>query len=74
MKTRLEKWLLDPRAVEYFGDTFSLRLDVLAAQIYTGESLASVAARHGKERSAAHNQAVRLRKIFGMSPPPMDEN
>jgi hypothetical protein len=70
----LSEWITGAAGAEYLGDAASLKLDVAAAVFYTGESLASVARRHGKKRSAAHNQAVRLRKIFGMSPPPMDEN
>lgn len=67
--TPLEKWLLDPRAGEYFGGSFAMRLEILCAEFVTGESLASIARRHGKVRSTAHNQAVRLRKIFATSIP-----
>ena len=60
----LAKWLLDPRTQEYFGDTFKLRADCLAAVI-TGDNLAAVARRHGVTRAAASKSARRAQKLFG---------
>ena len=62
--SNLAKWLLDPRTQEYFGDTFKLRADCLAAVI-TGDNLAAVARRHGVTRAAASKSARRAQKLFG---------
>ncbi|HUZ07477.1 MAG TPA: hypothetical protein VMV89_08305 [Candidatus Paceibacterota bacterium] len=60
----LIQWLTDPRTAAYFGDTFKLRADVLAA-IITGGNLAAVARQHGVTRAATSKQGRRVRAIFG---------
>ena len=60
----LAAWLTDPKAAEYFGETFKLRADVLAAVI-SGGNLAAVARQHGVSRAAATKQARRAKVIFG---------
>jgi hypothetical protein len=62
--TNLVRWLTDARTAEYFGDTFKLRADVLAAVI-TGGNLAAVARQHGVTRAAASKSARRAKAIFG---------
>ena len=63
-ESNLTAWLLDPRTAQYFGSTFKLRADVLAAVI-TGTKLAAVARQHGVTRAAASKQARLARCIFG---------
>ena len=60
----LTAWLTDPRTAEYFGATFKLRADVLAAVI-TGGNLAAVARQHGVTRAATSKQARRAKSIYG---------
>jgi hypothetical protein len=67
-KSQLERWLRDPRAQAYFGKNFAMKLDVLSAMLFTGESLGRVALRHHKCRSAVYDQAAKLRRIFGECP------
>jgi hypothetical protein len=64
MKNNLLEWLTDPRTAEYFGPTFRLRADVLAAVI-TGGNLAEVARQHGVTRAAAAKNSSRAKRIFG---------
>lgn len=60
----LLEWLLDPRTAEYFGPTFRLRADVLAAVITSG-NLAAIARQHGVTRAAAAKNSSRAKRIFG---------
>jgi hypothetical protein len=60
----LLQWLTDPRTAEYFGPTFRLRADVLAAVI-TGGNLAEVARQHDVTRAAAAKNSSRAKRIFG---------
>ncbi|MEI9961791.1 MAG: hypothetical protein WDM76_11840 [Limisphaerales bacterium] len=57
-------WLTDPRTLEYFGPTFRLRADVLAAVITNG-NMAAVARQHGVTRAAAAKNSRRAKRIFG---------
>jgi hypothetical protein len=63
-ESHLAAWLTDPRTAEYFGTTFRLRADVLAAVITRG-NLAAVARQHGVSRAAASKQARLAKSIFG---------
>lgn len=63
-QSNLLRWLTDRRTAEYFGDTFKLRADVLAAVI-TGGNLAEVARQHGVTRAAASKSARRAKALFG---------
>ena len=63
----LKQWLTDPRTAEYFGKTFKLRADVLAAVI-AGGNLAEIARQHGVSRAAASKQARRATAIFARQP------
>jgi hypothetical protein len=58
------EWLNDPRTAEYFGSTFKLRADVLAAVITNG-NMAAVARQHGVTRAAAAKNSSRAKRIFG---------
>ena len=60
----LLEWLLDPRTAEYFGPTYRLRADVLAAYIQGG-NLSVVARAHGVTRAAATKNGRRAQRIFG---------
>lgn len=60
----LVHWLTDARTADYFGPSFTLRADVLAALIQRG-NLAAVARQHGVTRAAASKQARRAKAIFG---------
>ena len=66
MKTQnyILEWLNDPRTAEYFGPTYRLRADVLAAVI-TGGNLAEVARQHNVTRAAAAKNSKRAKRIFG---------
>jgi len=63
-KNHILEWMLDSRAQEYFGPTFRLRADVLAA-IITGGNLAEIARQHGVTRGAASKNSSRAKRIFG---------
>jgi hypothetical protein len=62
--SNLAAWLSDPRTAQYFGDTFKLRADVLAAVITRG-NLAAVARLHGVTRAATSKTARLAKSIFG---------
>lgn len=60
----LAAWFFHDRADEFFGESFGLKMDVLACLIQRG-NLAEVARRHGVTRAAASKQARRARALFG---------
>ena len=68
-QSNLQKWLCDPRALEYFGPTFQLRAGVLAA-VLSGGNVAEAGRKFGRSKQAAQKQASRARRIFGQ--PPVD--
>lgn len=57
------EFLTDRRTLEFFGDAFALKAEVLTA-ILTGASLADVALRNGVTREAVYKQARKARRIF----------
>jgi hypothetical protein len=62
--SNLVRWLTDARTAEFFGDSFTLKADVLACLIRRG-NLSDVARAHRLTRAAASKQARRARAIFG---------
>ena len=62
--TNLARWLTDARTAEFFGQSFTLKADVLACLIRRG-NLSDVARAHGLTRAAASKQARRAKALFG---------
>jgi hypothetical protein len=56
-------WLSSEAALRYFGKSYAIRVDVLAA-LLTGGNLAAVARKHGVTRAATSKQHCRARAIF----------
>jgi hypothetical protein len=69
MKTNKSKiqppidFLTDPRLVKYFGGSFEIKADVLAAML-AGKKLSPVAARHGVSMESVWKPARTLRRLF----------
>ena len=66
----LVRWMTDPRSDVYFGPSFTLRFELLAA-LAAGKktNLAAIARQRGLTRAAVSAQSVRCRKLFGFSKP-----
>ena len=62
--SHLAAWLAHPATAEYFGESFTLKADVLACLIRRG-NLSAVARTHGLTRAAASKQARRAKALFG---------
>jgi hypothetical protein len=60
----LALWLSDPRAGEFFGKAFSLKLAVLAHIVTGAGTQAQIAREHRITRQAVHKHSKRAERIF----------